>query len=340
MAGDMQSPPLQPAASKPAVAVPNSPGFRTRRFPRLRRASSLEPERDWIGMLPPGRQMLRAMRAVRRLLCVLVLTAIAVPAQTVAILLPGSAKRAVPVIFWRSLCVSIGLAVRVLGEPAQVAGRPVVYVANHSSWLDILVIGSRLRTCFVAKEEVGRWPVIATVARLGRSVFVRRRRASTVRECNQMASRLVHGDNLVLFPEGTTSDGSRVLAFRSAFLAIAGQRLPNGQLPLVQPVSIAYDRLAGLPTGRFNRPLFAWYGAMEIGPHFWALAKHCGLRATVMLHPPLDPAVFASRKELTAAVWQAVAEGAACLRQNRLPSPASLHTAASLHMTDSHTRNT
>lgn len=290
-----------------------------RRFPHLRRTASLELERDWIGLLPPGRHLLRAMRAARRLLCVVVLTLIAVPAQTLAVLLPGRAKCLIPLLFWRSLCGAIGLDVRVLGHSAAGQGRPVIYVSNHSSWLDILVLGGRLETCFVAKEEVACWPVIATVARLGRSVFVRRRRSSMCRERDDMHHRLARGDNLMLFPEGTTSDGSRVLAFRSAFLSVAGQRLPDGQLPLVQPVSVVYDRLAGLPTGRFNRPLFAWYGAMEIAPHFWALAQHCGMRASVLLHPPIDPAAFADRKELTAAVWQAVAGGAATLRQNRQP---------------------
>lgn len=299
---------------------------RVRRFPRLHR-TTLELERDWIGLLPPGRHLLRALRALRRLVCVLVLTVLAVPCQALALLLPGPAKKLIPMLFWHGLCLAIGLEVRVLGAPAVEAGRPVIFVANHSSWLDILVLGSRLRTCFVAKEEVGGWPVIATIARLGRSVFIRRRRTSTHRERDEIAARLARGDNLVLFPEGTTSDGSRVLAFRSAFFSAAGQRLPDGRLPLVQPVSIAYDRLSGLPTGRFNRPVFAWYGDMTLGPHFWALAQLCGLRATLQLHPPLDPAVFSGRKDLAAAVWQAVAEGASCLRQNRPPPPASLHQA-------------
>jgi 1-acyl-sn-glycerol-3-phosphate acyltransferase len=137
-----------------------------------------------------------------------------------------------------------------------------------------------------------------------------------------MRARLQAGGNLILFPEGTSSDGSRVLPFRSAFLSVA--ELPvttDGRPPLVQPVSIVYDRLAGLPTGRASRPLFAWYGDMNIGSHFWQLAQHRGLRATILLHAPLDPASFASRKELTRVVWQIAADGAATLRQNRPAKP-------------------
>ena len=90
----------------------------------------------------------------------------------------------------------------------------------------------------------------------------------------------------MLFPEGTTSDGSRVLPFRSAFFALAeGARTP----PLIQPVSVVYDRLGGLPTGRASRPVFAWYGDMDIASHFWRFAQHRGLRVSVLLHAPLDP---------------------------------------------------
>jgi len=154
---------------------------------------------------------------------------------------------------------------------------------------------------------------VGTVARLGRTVFVSRQRQATGRERNMMRERLGVGDNLLLFPEGTTSDGSRVLPFRSAFFAIAEGEEP----PLIQPISVVYDRLGGLPAGRANRPVFAWYGDMDLATHFWRFAQHRGLRASVLLHPPLDPARFASRKALSNAVWQAVADGASTLRQNR-----------------------
>ncbi len=91
----------------------------------------------------------------------------------------------------------------------------------------------------------------------------------------------------------------------------------GGPPPLVQPVSVVYDRLDGLPSGRASRPVFAWYGDMDIGSHFWQLAQSRGLRVSLLLHPPLDPADFADRKALTQAAWDVVAAGAATLRQNR-----------------------
>ena len=104
-----------------------------------------------------------------------------------------------------------------------------------------------------------------------------------------------------------------MLPFRSSFFAIAEGADP----PLIQPVSVVYDRLGGLPTGRASRPVFAWYGDMDLASHFWRFAQQRGLRVTILLHAPLDPARFASRKALSHDVWQAVADGAAKLRQNR-----------------------
>ena len=265
-----------------------------------------------------GRRLSRRLRAIRRGAGILAWTAIAIPIQSVCVLLPGTAKVRFAQIYWSSFARLMGMRVRVIGQRAQPTdGRPVIFVSNHSSWLDIPVLGGQLDGCFIAKGDVEKWPVVRTIARLGRSVFVSRSRGSIGRERDSMVDRLATGDNLILFPEGTTSDGSRVLPFRSAFFAVA----EAPARPILQPISVVYDRLAGLPTGRACRPLFSWYGDMDIASHFWRLAQHKGLRGTVLLHTPLDPAHFANRKELATAVWRACADGASTLRQNRPASP-------------------
>jgi lyso-ornithine lipid O-acyltransferase len=260
------------------------------------------------------------IRAMRRALLALLWTLPSALIQTVLLMLPGRGKVVCARIYWAGFVRLLGLTVRVIGEPATGGGRPVVFVSNHSSWLDVPVLGGRLDACFIAKSEVSRWPVIGTIARMGRTVFVSRHRGATLSERDSMRGRIAAGDSLILFPEGTTSDGSRVMPFRSTFFAIAQGEHP----PLIQPVSVVYDRLAGLPTGRACRPLFAWYGDMDIASHYWRLAQHRGLRATVLLHAPLDPAGFTDRKALSRAVWQAVADGAATLRQNRPAHPLSV----------------
>jgi 1-acyl-sn-glycerol-3-phosphate acyltransferase len=258
--------------------------------------------------------LLRPLRAVRRGSCVFAWTLLCMGILAVCLMLPGRAKVVYARLYWSMVCRLLGLRVRVIGRAVNATrGQPVVFVSNHSSWLDIPVLGGRLDACFVSKDEVGSWPIVGTVARLGRTVFISRHRRAIGRERKAMRERLAAGDSLVLFPEGTTSDGSRVLPFRSSFLAIAEGFDP----PLIQPVSVVYDRLDGLPAGRASRPVFAWYGDMDLATHFWRFARHRGLRASILLHSPVDPTRFASRKELSHAVWQVVADGAATLRQNR-----------------------
>ncbi len=301
--------------------VPTRP--KPKRTPLLVRPSDAAGADLFLPINPNARPS-RSLRAARRGAAVTIWTLMSVIVQAVLLLLPGRAKVGFPRFYWATMCRLLGVRVRCIGRAARrgAAGRPVVFVSNHSSWLDILVLGGQLQGCFVSKAEVARWPIVSTVARLGRTVFVARNRATTGRERQDMQARLAQGDNLVLFPEGTSSDGSRVLPFRSAFFSLAERPAGGGGLPpLIQPVSLVYDRLAYLPTGRATRPVFAWYGDMSLGRHVWNLAQYRGLRATVLLHAPLDPCHFPDRKALAQAAWAVVADGAATLRQNRPARP-------------------
>jgi 1-acyl-sn-glycerol-3-phosphate acyltransferase len=273
--------------------------------------------------MPAQRRVLRNLRASRRVLTVLLFTLPSAVVQGLFLLLPGDAKKDFARFYWRSVARMIGLHLRVIGAPAEKpSGRPVIYVCNHSSWLDIPAIGGTLRACFVSKDDVAGWPIVGTVARLGRTIFVSRSRQAIGRERTQMHDRLGRGDDLILFPEGTSSDGSRVLPFHSSFFAAAfSADAQGGKPPLIQPVSVVYDRLAGLPVGRASRAMFSWYGDMSLAPHVWRLAQWRGKRVTLLFHVPLDPADFADRKALSQAAWTAVADGAGTLRQNRPARP-------------------
>ncbi len=269
---------------------------------------------------PAGTEFLGSLRAIRRLLGLFGLTLVSMPVQAACLVLPGRPKVVFARFYWSMFSRVLGMRVRVIGTRAP-STRPVIFVSNHSSWVDVPVLGGKLDACFISKGEVGTWPLIGWVAKLGRTVFISRQRGATARERDDMRERLAAGDNLILFPEGTTSDGSRVMPFRSSFFAIAEVDAGDNRAPVIQPVSVVYDRLAGLPTGRATRPLFAWYGDMDIASHYWRLARYQGLRATILLHPPIDPAALPGRKALAQAVWQAVAEGASQLRQNRTARP-------------------
>jgi 1-acyl-sn-glycerol-3-phosphate acyltransferase len=297
-----------------ATRLLTSEALRPRRLRRRKpiQFSSSDPEGLWgdvLGIRPLGGRV----RAVRRLIAIVIWTLIAIPIQAALLVLPGNGKVAFAKAYHRTLCWLIGLRIQVVGEQAR--AKPVLFVSNHSSWLDVLVLGAVLDACFVAKHEVGTWPIVRTVARLGRTVFVSRTRTGTKGEAGLIRERLGQGDSLILFPEGTTSDGGRVLPFRSAFLSVADTA------EVVQPVSVVFDRLGGLPACRRDRPLFAWYGDTDIFTHFWRLARRSNARATVILHGTLDPDEWTDRKALTAACAGVVAESCALLRQNRPASP-------------------
>jgi len=135
-----------------------------------------------------------------------------------------------------------------------------------------------------------------------------------------MHARLAAGDNIILFPEGTTSDGVRILKFQSGFLAIA--QAPAA--PKIQVVTIVYDGLEGLPVRRRDRPEISWYGDMDMAGHFPRIGRRWMVHATIILDPPIDPAAFADRKALSTAIQSRLASNAAALRQGRKVAPAPL----------------
>jgi 1-acyl-sn-glycerol-3-phosphate acyltransferase len=274
----------------------------------LSRPVPLDGAWPWVPRLAGG------VRVLCRILAFAVWTLLCAPVQSVLLALPGRGKALLPLLYWAGCCRCLGLRVRVIGEPVA-RGLPVVFVSNHSSWMDIPALGSCLPACFIAKGEVGRWPIISIIARLGRTVFVSRRAAGAPRENADIRKRLGRGDSLILFPEGTTSDGARVMPFRSAFLAVAESDLPH----VLQPVSIVYDEIDYLPVRRADRALIAWFGDMDLASHFARIGRHRGLRVTIELHPPVDAAGGLTRKRLAQTVWRQVAMSAAEIRRNRAP---------------------
>lgn len=250
-----------------------------------------------------------------RLVVVAVWTVVAMLVQAVLLWLPGRGKERFAQIFWRGVAAILGLRITVQGRLGT--ARPALYVVNHCSWIDIVALGAVLPGCFVAKAAIKSWPLINWVARLGRTVFVSRTRAGVSRERDELARRLAAGDNIILFPEGTTSDGSRVLPFSAAFLALADA--PSR--PHVQPVTLIYDALDGLPVRHADRPLIAWYGDMALAPHFNGIGRRRRLHAIIVLDAPIPPGLFPNRKVLAAALEARLAANAAALRQGRPVSP-------------------
>jgi lyso-ornithine lipid O-acyltransferase len=240
-----------------------------------------------------------------RIVAYLTVTVAAMPVQLVLIALKHPAVRRFPVAYHRLCCRILGITLRFEGAPSS--DRPLLFVANHSSYLDIEILGAAVEGCFVAKAEVAGWPLFGWLAKLQRTVFVERAdRAGAARQRDEIRRRLEAGDNLILFPEGTSGDGIHLLPFKTALFSAA-----DGEAVQVQPISVAYQLLDGIPLGRFYRPFFAWYGDMAMAPHLWKFLGMGQLTVVIQFHAPVRPADFGSRKLLAEHCRAAIAEGLA-----------------------------
>lgn len=170
-----------------------------------------------------------------------------------------------PRIFHRLGCVFLGLRVTLVGKPAT--GRPTLLVSNHVSWTDIIAIGSVADVTFVSKREVGDWFFVGMMARLQKTIFVdRTRRSDAGRTSREMGAHMAGGNAVLLFAEGQSDIGTHVLPFRSALVGAAQHAMLDAGASevMIQPLTIAYTRLQGLPVGRNERSLIAWIKSKSV----------------------------------------------------------------------------
>ncbi len=230
------------------------------------------------------------------------LTVPLMPVQGLLVRMKAKGARTFPHWYHRRVCRLLGIRLHIHGE--VVRDRPVLLISNHTTWLDIPVLSAVAPLSFVAKREVGTWPFVSSLARLQRTVFVDRTRRSAVGQTTgEIAQRLSEGDTIVLFAEGTSSDGNRVLPFMTSLFATAkpasgeadGVKAPDA---VVQTLSVVYTRLHGIPLGRSGRPTVAWYGDMEMKGHAWELLKAGPLDVEIRVGDPVPLTSFADRKQL------------------------------------------
>src|SRR5436305_2026666 len=240
------------------------------------------------------------LRVIVVLLVFALVTLALMPVQWLAVALKRPLRRRIPVFYHRFVCRLLGVRVRTTG--ALVTARPLLIVANHSSWLDISIITSLAPVVFVAKAEIARWPFFGLLAKLQRSVFVERDRRQKTGEVNaEIARRLAEGDPVLLFGEGTAGDGNRVLPFRTALIGAARDAIASaGDVSQVwiQPLSIAYVSQQGIPLGRHLRPRAAWYGKMKLVEHIGRIVRSGAVDVSVTWGEPITYDGATDRKAL------------------------------------------
>lgn len=273
------------------------------------------------------------LRMVLVISAFVVLTALlaAVLAVIALLRLPGRGK--VSILYSRTVCALLGVRIRVVGTPPR--HHAVLILANHVSWLDILAITATVPVIFVAKSEVARWPLIGWVARARGTVFVDRdRRRQTPAANAGIARHLAEGQSIVLFAEGTSSDGNRVLPFRSALVGALREALAQvdaGKRIAVQPLSVGYTGLLGLPMGRQHRLIAAWYGDRDLLPHLREFLRCGAVDVTLSWGEPVEPESAADRKAVVRSVETAVRRlTAAALRGRPIGAPTAPEAPRSL----------
>lgn len=256
---------------------------------------------------PVDNRMSSPIRAALRLAVYMILTIVLLPIQILAVLSCTRLTKHTPIIYHRICARIFGFQIRTHGRLSQT--HPTLFVSNHVSYMDITVLGSLLNASFIAKAEILKWPLFGQLAKLNRTVFVQRRSPRAAEQRDEISHRLSCGDSLILFPEGTSADGLHVLPFKSSLFSVAEHRGKSEPLVL-QPVSISYTHLDGIPLSRLLLPHFAWYGEMTMVPHLFTFVGLGWVTVDVTFHDPIMSYQFQNRKEISEYCHRVVSTGA------------------------------
>jgi 1-acyl-sn-glycerol-3-phosphate acyltransferase len=231
----------------------------------------------------------------------------------------------IPRVWHKSTTWALGFRVTVHGE--MTGQRPLLLASNHVSWSDITILSSIASVCFISKSELARWPIFGTLGRLQRTIFVERRRKHTsVEQVSELARRLAAGDAMVLFAEGSTSDGNLIMPFKSTLFGAAETTILSGAADKVwiQPVAITYVRIHGMAMGRQHRPLATWIGDSDLIPHLVSILREGAIDVEVRFGAPVEFNAQSNRKAVTRQMEDTVRKMVATtLRNTRRPVKAS-----------------
>jgi len=208
----------------------------------------------------------------------------------------------IPMLFHRGCCRILGLRIQTSGELS--ARHPVLFVSNHISYLDIFVLGGIVPGCFIAKSEVASWPILGSLAKIQNTLFFERKGNRVRSQIQVMENHLRGGGNLILFPEGTSTEGVHVEPFKSTLFHAAELELAT---PItIQPITISYTLWKGRTMTQAIREYFAWYGPMPFASHFYNMMGMGSATVELKFHTPVQLKDFESRKACAEYCYQQV----------------------------------
>jgi lyso-ornithine lipid O-acyltransferase len=178
----------------------------------------------------------------------------------------------------------LNIKVTVVGDEGQLERGGYVIISNHVSYVDGIILGSLFPVVFVSKKEVKSWPVIGQWTTLCGTVFIDRQHKDKISLLvDEIKEKLRQEANILLFPEGTSTNGERMLPFQTAPLAA-----PLRNRSIIVPVTLTYKSVDDEPVSAANRDRIYWYGDMDFITHFWRLLSLRGVEAMVTIQPKVE----------------------------------------------------
>ena len=208
----------------------------------------------------------------------------------------------IPIVFHKLLLKILGIKVKLIGQ--YVVARPLILAGNHTSYLDIIILGSIMPICFIAKEDIKYWFLFGFLAKMQNTIFIKRKNYKTLESLNSINKELGNKSAVVLFPEGTTNTGKKILKFKSSLFNL----FENNSTLRLQNFSLCYTHVNNMPIDNRTRPQISWYGDMNIISHLSNFLKISCVNATVVFHPML-PLKGLNRKSISASSIKQVKKG-------------------------------
>ena len=237
-----------------------------------------------------------------RLIIFLLLTLALLPFQFIIVFFIKNYTYIIPY-FYHKICLRIfGIKIKTFGKIS--INSPILLISNHASYLDIIILGSLFKTSFIAKKEILKWPLLGILAKLQNTIFIDRRISSLRSQENKIIKHLNKKKNLVIFPEGTSSDGNRVLPFKSSLFNIFEKNL-NSKV-LVQTITIVYKKINGIAMNRIERKNITWHSNMDLIPNIFNVLKKLSIEVEIIFNDEFLPSKKYDRKKLALHCWEKI----------------------------------
>ena len=236
------------------------------------------------------------IRLIIILIFLILIILISIPIQFFFNLIGFRFKKLYPLLFYRMIKISTGININFDSAKLDKKNSGVLYIANHVSWFDIICLGTLLDARFIAKKEVSKMGIFGFLAKLSNTFFIDNENKKKIIEYNNsIQKKLQEGENFIIFPEGTTSDGNGIISFKSSMLECAFD--DNNKIN-IQPISICYSKLNNIPMGIYLRRNIAWVGDTSMVAAMVNFLRSGRITVDIIFHDTMSINNFENRKDL------------------------------------------